>query len=199
MTTDEHIESLSNSAARERINGKALTVHVSYLGVEKTFSGNVEAVWLSLGKFFAEFVPCFETARMLSLDVDLKKLADECQNLIGFGEEGSFVLVPRSMLTDNELLSLQLLAGYLAHHLGRAESSWVSKDVLQARLGKDAKILSTRLGELVKSQLAAIASDEKYYVTSYGLSRLQKEILPRIRSKMGNQAGQPSSEKASVS
>jgi hypothetical protein len=154
-------------------NNKTLTVHVSYGGVEQTFSGSVEAVWIGLGKFFSRFLPAFETAKMLSLSVDLKKLAGECENLIGLEKEGPYVLVPRTMLTDNELLSMHLLAGYLANQLGRAESSEVSKEKLQARLGKDAKILSTRLGELVKNQLAAKTADEKYCITSYGLGQLR--------------------------
>jgi hypothetical protein len=176
----------SSAAFLQAGNSKTFTVHVSYGGVEETFSGSVEAVWVSLSKFFSEFLPAFETAKMLFLNVDLKKLAGECESLIGLGKEGPFVLVPRSMLTDNELLSLHLLAWYLANQLGRAESSEVAKEELQARLGKDAKILSTRLGELVKNQLAAKTADEKYCITSYGLVQLQREIIPRIKSKMGN-------------
>jgi len=39
-----------------------LTVEISYRGVEKKFSGSAESVWLSLNRFFNEFLPSFEVA-----------------------------------------------------------------------------------------------------------------------------------------
>jgi len=115
----------------------------------------------------------------------LQKLAKDCEGIITFAKEGPFLLVPRNKLTDNETLSLLLLAGYLAHQLGNAETDAVSKEELQGKLGKDAKIASTRLGELVKNQTATKTSEEKYEITTFGLLQMQKDIIPRIKTKMG--------------
>jgi hypothetical protein len=161
-----------------------LTVEVRYRGVEKKFSGNVESVWLSLNRFFNEFLPSFEVAQKLMLNVDLQKLAKDSEGIITFAKEGPCLLVPRNKLTDNETLSLLLLAGYLAHQLGNAETDALSKEELQGKLGKDAKIASTRLGELVKNQTAAKTPDEKYRITTFGLMQMQKDTIPRIRVKM---------------
>ena len=61
-----------------------------------------------------------------------------------------------------------------------------SKEELQTKLGKDAKITSTRLGELVKNEMALRTVDEKYKMTTFGLVQMQKDVLPKIRSKTGS-------------
>jgi hypothetical protein len=164
---------------------KQVVVHVKFGDVEQAFSGDVESVWLSLNKFFAESVPAFDVAKKLVLSVDLQKLAKDCEGLFGFSEEGVNVLVPRGKLTDNEVLGLLLLASYVGFRLGRLQSDSVSRDELAAKLGKDSKIVSTRLGELVKSEIAAKTDDDKYKMTTFGAVQMQKEILPRTRAKMG--------------
>ena len=162
-----------------------ITVQIKYKGVEKTFSGKPQEVWLFTSKFFDQFLPSFEIANRLVLNVDLQRLVKECEGIIGFAAEGSYLLVPRNRLTDNEALSLLLLAGYVACQLGKAETDGVSKEELQAKLGKDAKIVSTRLGELVKGEIVAKTADEKYRITTFGIVQMQKEILPKIRAKTG--------------
>lgn len=94
------------------------------------------------------------------------------------------MLVPRDKLTDNETLELWLLANYVGFQLGMAANEAVSKEELQARLGKDAKITSTRLGELVKNGVAAKTADEKYRITTFGVAQVQKEVLPKIKAKI---------------
>ena len=166
-------------------DGDDLTVEVTYKGVEKKFSGKVESVWLSLDRFFSQFLPSFEVARKLMLNVDVQKLAEDSEGIVGFAKEGPCLLVPRNKLTDNEALSLLLLAGYLAHRLGNAETDAVSKEELQGRLSKDAKIVSTRLGELVKNQTATKISEEKYRITTLGLMQTQKDIIPKVKTRLG--------------
>ena len=169
-----------NESAEQADN---LMVQVKYKDVEKTFVGKPEEVWLSVSRFFSEFLPSFEIANKLVLNVDLQKLVRDCEGLIAFSKEGSNLLVSREELTDIESLALMLLAGYLGLQLGKLDSDAVSRDELQVRLGKDAKIVSTRLGELVKGELAVKTADEKYKITTFGIVQMQKEILPRIRAK----------------
>jgi hypothetical protein len=94
-----------------------IEVQVKYNAVEKKFSGTPEAIWLLLSKFFSEFLPSFEVANKLLLSVDLQKLAEDCEGLIAFSEEGANLLMPKSRLTDNETLMLCLLANYLGYKL----------------------------------------------------------------------------------
>jgi hypothetical protein len=161
-------------------------VQIKYKDVEKTFSGNPEEVWLLMNKFFNQFLPSFEIANKLVLNVDLQKLTKDCENIIAFAPEGPYLLVPRNKLTDNETLSLLLLANYIGCQLGKIEKDCVSKEELQTKLGKDAKIASTRLGELVKNGIAAKTSDEKYRITTFGLVQMQKDVLPKIKAKISS-------------
>jgi len=163
-----------------------ITVNVKYGDVEKTFSGSLEDVWLSLGRFFGEFVPSFGVARRLVLSVDLQMLVKECEGLIAFSKEGANLLVSKDKLTDNETLLLWLLAGYVGFQLGLVGGDSVSKEELQVRLGKSGKIVSTRLGELVKSDMIVKTDDDKYRITTFGVVQMQKDFLPKIKAKIGN-------------
>jgi hypothetical protein len=162
-----------------------VTVHIKYKNVEETFSGSPEQVWLHLNKFFAEMLPSFETANRLNLNIDLQTLVRDSEKIIAFSEEGPYIMAPRNRLTDNETLSLVLLANHLGFRLGKIGCEGLSKEELQSRLGKDTKITSTRVGELVKNQIALKTADEKYKITTFGLAQMQKDILPKIKAKIG--------------
>jgi len=159
-------------------------VQIKYGDVEQTFTGSVEDVWLSLNRFFGEFLPSFEVAKRLVLSVDLEGLVKACEGLIGFSREGANLLVSKDRLTDNETLLLWLLAGYVGFQLGLVGSDAVSKEELQVKLGKSGKIASTRLGELVKSDVVAKVADDKYRITTFGVVQMQKDIIPRIKAKI---------------
>ena len=163
-----------------------VTIQVRYRDVEKTFSGDVNDVWISINKFFSEFIPTFEISKKLVLTVDLQNLIKACENIIAFAEEGPHLLVSRNRLTDNETLALQLLARYIGYKLGIMESDAVSKEELQPKLGKSSKIVSTRLGELIKREIAAKTNDGKYKISTFGIIQIQKDLLPRIKAKTGS-------------
>ncbi|MCW4008244.1 MAG: hypothetical protein NWF09_06115 [Candidatus Bathyarchaeota archaeon] len=159
-------------------------VHIKYKDLEKSFYATLEETWLLLNKFFSEFLPSFEIANKLWLNIDLQQLAKDCEGIIAFSPEGANLLVPKNKITDNETLLLWLLANYLGHKLGITKSDVLSKEELQAKLGKSSKITSTRLGELVKSDFAAKTADEKFRITTFGIAQMQKEILPKIKTKL---------------
>ena len=72
----------------------------------------------------------------------------------------------------------------MGRKLGMIDSDAISKEELQVKLGKSSKITSTRLGELVKSDLVMKTADEKFRITTFGVVQMQKEILPRIKAKI---------------
>ena len=161
-----------------------ITIQVKYKDVEKTFSGPVNDVWIGINKFFSEFIPTFEVSKKIILTVDLQNLIKDCENIVAFTEEGPHLLVSRSKLTDNETLALQLLASYVGYKLGIVKSDAVSKEELQTKLGKTSKITSTRLGELVKREIATKTNDGKYKISTLGVIQMQKDFLPRIKAKI---------------
>jgi len=60
-----------------------------------------------------------------------------------------------------------------------------SKEELQFKLGKTGKITSTRLGELVKNEYAVKTADDRFKITTFGITQTQKEILPKVKAKTG--------------
>ena len=162
-------------------------VQVKYKALEQTFSADKpEDAWILLNIFFGEIIPSFEIASRLWLDVDLKQLASDLEGVVGFSPEGGSLLVPKSKLTDNETLLLWLVASHVGYRLGRLQSELLSKEELQAKLGKSGKITSTRLGELVKNEFALRTSDDKFKITTFGALQVQKDILPKIKAKIGS-------------
>jgi len=166
------------------LSRETITVHIKYQDLEQTFVGNVNDVWTSVNRFFSEIIPALEVTRKVLLTVDLEKLVDDCRNVIAVAPEGPNLLVSKQKLTDNETLALNLLAAYVSNRLGLLNKDALSKEELQKKLGKSAKITSTRLGELSREELATKTEEGNYKITTIGIKRLQEEVLPKIRERI---------------
>jgi hypothetical protein len=159
-------------------------VQIKYKDVEKQFSAEPQEVWLLLNQFFKDFIPSFEIAQKLWLNTDVAKLAKELNGIVAFSGDGVSLLDPKNKLTDNDALLIWLTAYFLGHKLSLVNSDSLSKDELQFKIGKSGKITSTRLGELVKSGFAVKTCDEKFRITAFGVVQVQKEVLPKIKSRI---------------
>ncbi len=162
-----------------------ITVQIKYKEVEQQFTAEPQEAWLLLNKFFKDMIPSFEIAQKLWLNIDLEQLSNDLKGIVAFSDDGASLLSPKIKLTDNEALLIWLVAYFLGHKLGLVQSDSVSKDELELRLGKSGKITSTRLGELVKNDFAVRIADEKFRITTFGVLQVQKEIIPKIKSKIG--------------
>ena len=161
-----------------------ITVHVKYGDVEQTFEGDVDQVWVGINRFFTQMIPNLEAVRKALLTVDLSRLIKECEDIVAVTPEGPCVLVSTKRLTDSETLALNLLAAYIGHKLGVLDRESLSKDELRLKLGKSAKITSTRLGELCREGLTAKTDNGEYRITTLGIQRIQSEVLPKIKAKL---------------
>lgn len=161
-----------------------VSVHLKYKDFEKDFCASLEETWLLLDQFFREYLPSFELAQKLSLNIDLQQLGRELDGIVAFSSEGVNLLVPKNKLTDNEALCLLLAAQHLGYKLGLLQSDFLSKDELQTKLGKSGKITGTRLGELIKTELIAKSSPDMFKVTTFGLLQTQKEVIPKVKAKI---------------
>ena len=63
------------------------------------------------------------------------------------------------------------------------DKNYLTKEELQLKLGKNSKITSTRLGELIREGYVIKTDEGKYKITTLGIKRFQEEILPEIRVK----------------
>lgn len=161
-----------------------ILVQIKYIDVEQQFSAEPQEAWFLLNTFFKEFIPSFEIAQKLWLNVDVKQLAKDLNGIVVFSGDGVSLLVPKNKLTDNESLLIWLTAYFLGYKLGLVNSDSLSKDELRAKIGKSGKITSTRLGELVKNNFASKTADEKFRLTTFGVLQVQIVFLPRIKSKV---------------
>jgi len=166
------------------LSKETITAQIKYRDMEQTFTGNVNDVWVSINRFFSKMIPAFEVARKAMLTVDLEKLIDDCKNILAIAPEGPNLLVSKQKLTDSETLALHLLATYVGNKLGLLNEDSLSKEELQAGLGKSAKITSTRLGELCREGLATKTEGDNYKITTIGIKRLQEEAIPKIRERI---------------
>ena len=162
---------------------QTVTVHISYQETEQTFTGDANQVWKSINRFFSEMIPALQTVKKALLTVDLESLIENGKNVIAIASEGPVLLVSRQKLTDSETLTLQLLAYYIGNKLGQSKE-FLTKKELQTRLGKNAKITSTRLSELCREGLASKTEEGNYRITTLGIKRSQDETLPEIREKL---------------
>ena len=161
-----------------------IQVQIKYKDVAQEFSAEPQEAWLLLNQFFKDFIPSFEIAQKLWLTIDIQQLAKALNGIVAYSSDGASLLVPKNKLTDNEALSIWLAAQHLGHKLGMLSSDALSKDELQTKLGKSGKIVSTRLGELAKNGIVAKTADDKFRITTYGVVQTQKEVIPKIRTKI---------------
>lgn len=153
-----------------------VTIHVKYGDVEQTFSGNVNDVWISVNKFFSESIPAFDVVRKMTLTVDLAKLIEDFKDVIAIAPEGPEVLIPKEKLTDSEALQFYLLAAYVGYRLGKQPTDAMTKEELQVKLGKNMKITTTRLGELVKQGNVIKTNEGDYRIATIAIKKLQEEL-----------------------
>jgi hypothetical protein len=165
------------------LNKETVTVHIKYLETEQTFTGDVDQVWVSVNRFFSEMIPALQTVKKALLTVELENIIEDCKNIIAIAPEGPVLRVSKQKLTDSETLLLHFLAMYIGNKLGQSKD-FLTKEELQAALGKNAKITSTRLGELCREGLATKTEEGNYRITTLGIKRFQEETLPEIREKL---------------
>jgi len=165
------------------LNKETVTVHIKFQETEQTFTGDVNQVWISINRFFSEMIPALQIVKKALLTVDLEKLVEDCKNVIAVAPEGPVILVSKQKLTDSETLTSHLLAAYIGNKLGLSKS-FLTKEELQAGLGKNAKITSTRLGELCREGYATKTDEGNYQITTLGIKLFQEETLPEIREKL---------------
>jgi hypothetical protein len=161
-----------------------IQIQLKYKEVEKQFAAEPQEAWLLVNKFLKDFIPSFEIAQKLWLNVDLQQLARDLEGIAAFSDEGANLLVPKNKLTDNEALLIWLAAYYLGSKLGTVNTDALSKDELQVKLGKTGKIVSTRLGELAKNGLVQKTADEKFTISTFGVVQMQREVIPKIKQKL---------------
>ncbi len=158
-----------------------ITVHVKYGNVEQTFTGDVDEVWAGVNRFFSQVIPTFEIAKRLTLTVDLPELVEQLEGIITLAPEGVEILLDRKKVSDRDFLTLCLVGAYVGYRMGLLDADTISRDELQRKLGKTAKITSTRLSELTRLRWVEKVGEDYYRITTLGLKKFLAERVPRLR------------------
>ncbi len=158
-------------------------IKIKYKHIEKTITASPEETWRFLRGFFKEFIPSYKIAEKLTINVNIQKIAKECEGLIVYLSDQPIILKPNKKLTDTETILLWLLAYYLGNEINIIESKSISTDFFQSKLKKSRKIIITRLNELAKNNMIKKISASDYALTYLGISLMQKEILSKIKLK----------------
>jgi hypothetical protein len=161
-----------------------VTVNIKHGDLEETFSGDADAVWKSVNRFFSQLVPLLDTIQGVVLRVDVQQAVKASENMVAVGKEGPVVLVNKAKLTDSETLLLMLLAAWIGDRLGLLAEASLSKEALRGWLGKSGKITGTRLGELSREGLVVKTQEGHYQLSSLGVKRLVEETLPQIKERL---------------
>jgi hypothetical protein len=175
--------SSGKTSRRNRLSKETVTVLIKYLDTEQTFTGNADQVWANINRFFSEMIPALKVVRKALLTVDLENLIEDCKHIIAIAPEGPVLLVSKQKLSDSETITLHLLSTYIGSKLGLSKA-YLTKEELQTRLGKNAKITSTRLGELIRVGYATKTEEGNYKITTLGIQHTQEETLPQIIEKL---------------
>jgi hypothetical protein len=117
----------------------------------------------------------------VTLTVDLARLIEDFKDVIAIAPEGPEVLILKERLTDSETLQLTLLAAYIGYRLGKLTRETMTKEELAAKLGKNMKITTTRLGELTKQGIVTKTEEGNYKITTKAITQLESS---KIKSRV---------------
>lgn len=160
-----------------------VTVSIKHGDLQETFSGDVNAVWKSVNRFFSQLLPMLDVVQGVVLSVDVQQVVEASKDIVAVGNEGPVVLADKAKLTDSEALLLLLLAAWIGDRLGLLETGLLPKEELRGWLGKSSKITGTRLGELSREGLVVKTREGGYKLSILGVKRVVEDILPQIREK----------------
>ncbi|RLG17294.1 hypothetical protein DRN63_03100, partial [Nanoarchaeota archaeon] len=91
------------------------------------------------------------------------------------------ILVPRSKLTDREMIALYILGAYFSYELGLRDSPSVSRSELSSKLGLKPTVISARTSELKREKVIKSNKRGEYEILVTGI----EDLLDSIRDKVG--------------
>jgi len=168
---------------REEDEG-TISVHIKYGEHEHTFEGPLDEVWKAVNKFFSDLIPIFRLLRQAIITVDLADLIEELKDLISISDGDVILRADRRKLSDRDAIMLYLLGAYVGYRLGSLPKETMSSGELRSKVGKKAKIISTRLSELRREGWVEKTEGGEYKVTTLGILRFRERRLPKLLSRI---------------
>jgi len=159
-----------------------LEASVKYGQLESHFTGTVDEVLRGVIEFINKVCPTYDLASRLVMTVDIKKLMEDLEGIIGITEEGLVSTIPSSILSDKEAVRLQLIKTYLGYRLAKQDKETMSLgDIITETRGKPGAVAG-RLSEMVNDGLVTRAGRGEYQITTLGIKDFCETVLPKIKS-----------------
>jgi len=178
------------SESLNKASGVSVSVTVGDVKVQ--FSGTAESVMTSVITFLAKQIPTMDLAYRISLNYAVTDLIESFSHIIKITPEGPRViptiendaLQKKLILSDKEMVGLQLVANKIAKELGKIPDDLVQLSEIQAATALNHKSISSRLSELVKAGYVSRDETESvgYRITTTGIHWLSNTISKKIKT-----------------
>ncbi len=113
----------------------------------------------------------------------IRMLIKKAKNILGIEKSTGepIILIPRSKLSNKEVIALYILGAYFSYELGLRDSPSVSRSELVSKLGLDPKVVSARTSELKREKIIKSSRKGEYEILITGA----EELLDSIKEKAG--------------
>lgn len=156
-------------------------VTIRYRDLEKTIKGSPDDVFRGVFQFLSETIPAFDIVSRVTLTVNFADFLKEAAGVFAVTPEGVVVLTPPEALTDRELVLLYLVRAKVAFETGRSDKETLLASDLISFTGKGSGTMAGRLSELSGEGLVERIGKGEYRVTTFGLHRFRRDVLPKLK------------------
>jgi len=160
---------------------KEVEATIRYRDVEKTIKGSPDEVFRAVFQFLSETIPAFDIVSRITLTVNFADFLKEAAGVFAVTPEGVVVLTPPEALTDRELVMLYLVRAKVAFETGRSDKETLLASDLISFTGKGSGTVAGRLSELSAEGLVERIGKGEYRVTTFGLHRFRRDVLPKLK------------------
>ena len=108
----------------------------------------------------------------------LETLVTKAKNIVRIDRKSGepVIVVPRSELTDRQLIGAYMIGKYFSNELGLVKTATVTTRELAEKLPLDLKVASARLSELKKEAIVKSISRGEYKIVFQGIEILLDDI-----------------------
>lgn len=156
-------------------------VTIRYRDLEKTIKGSPDDAFRGVFQFLSETIPAFDIVSRVTLTVNFADFLKEAAGVFAVTPEGVVVLTPPEALTDRELVLLYLVRAKVAFETGRSDKETLLASDLISFTGKGSGTMAGRLSELSGEGLVERIGKGEYRVTTFGLHRFRRDVLPKLK------------------
>jgi len=161
-----------------------LRVSISFGASRAEFSGDPEAVLVSVNNFIAKQVPALDLANKITVNYSVADLIKMFGDYVKITEEGPRVWASSSKLSDKDTICLQLVAAKIGYETGKSQSPSLTLQEINSATSLKPKSISSRLSEISKAGYVEREQTDqgvRYKVTTQGIHWLGNVLEKKVQ------------------